>query len=127
MSEEKEPIIYYKIMPNHKYRVWKTTKDDVNYYKIQVSQKNYDNTVTKFYKPICFRKGVDVPNQTDIIIKFGIENLRENPKDPFNPISTIMVSDFELYKSQEQQTKEALNEFNDFMDDVDIKEEDLPF
>ena len=127
MDEEKEPTIYYKIMPGKKYRVWKTTRNDVNYYKIQVTQKNYDDTSNKYYKNICFKKGVDIPNECDIIIKHGIENLRNNPNDPYNPVSTIMITDFEIIKSQEQKTKDALDEFNETIEDIDISDEMLPF
>lgn len=127
MEEEKQHRIYRKIEPDKKYRVWKSTKDDRNYYKIQVTQKNYDNSVDKFYEEVRFKKGVEIPNQTDIIIKTAYENCRKNPADIYNPIFYLLIVDFEQIESQEQITKNALDEFNEFMDDVEITDEDLPF
>lgn len=127
MEEEKQHRIYRKIEPDRKYRVWKKTYNDVNYYKIMIQQKNYDETVDKFYEEVRFKKGVEVPNESDIIIKTAYENCRKNPKDEYNPIFYLSITDFEIVESQEQIQKNALDEFNDAMDDIEIDEFDLPF
>ena len=128
MEEEKETgKIYHKIEPDRKYRVWKKTYKDVDYYKIKMQQKNYDETVDTFYQEIRFKKGVSVPNETDIIIKEAYENYRKNPKDEYNGIPYLLITKFEEIKSQEKIQKDALNEFNDVMDDIEIDESDLPF
>lgn len=127
MEEEKQSRIYHKIEPDRKYRVWKKTYNDVDYYKIKIQQKNYDGTVDNYYQEIRFKKGVSVSNETDIVIKEAYENLRKNTKDEYNPIHYLVITDFDRLESQEQITKNALEEFNDFMDDVEIDESDLPF
>lgn len=127
MQEEKESRIYHKIEPDRKYRVWKKTYNDVDYYKIKVQQKNYDGTADTYYQEIRFKKGVSVPNETDIKIKEAFENLRKNPKDEYNPIFYLVITDFEQLESQEQKTKNALDEFNDIMEENEITDEMLPF
>lgn len=127
MEEEKQSRIYHKIEPDRKYRVWKKTYNDVDYYKIKIQQKNYDGTADTFYQEIRFKKGVSVPNETDIKIKEAFENLRKNPKDEYNPIFYLVITDFEILESQEQKTKNALDEFNDIMEEIEITDEDLPF
>ena len=67
--QEEQHRIYRKIEPDRKYRVWKKTINDIHYYKIQITQKNYDGTSEKYYQEIRFKKGVEVPNQCDIKIK----------------------------------------------------------
>jgi len=124
MEEVKEPKIYHKIEAGKKYRVWKSTHNDKNYYKIQVSQKNYDGTVDKFYIDLQFKKGVDIPNQSDIIIKCAYENLRKNINDEYHPIVYLMITDFELIKSDEQVQQEAFDEFRENLDDVEIQIDD---
>lgn len=121
MEEKKEPAIYYKLMANKKVRVFKSTWNDKDFYKIQVTQKNYDGTSDKFYKNVMFKKGVDLPNETDIIILEGYENLRKNPKDDYNPISTIMITKFEQLENQEQMVQDAYDEFRENLDENEVE------
>lgn len=126
-EEEQQSRIYHKIEPDRKYRVWKKTYNDVDYYKIKIQQKNYDESVDTFYQEVRFKKGVSIPNETDIKIKKAYENCRKNPKDEYNPIFYLLIVDFEQLESQEQKTKNALDEFNDIMDENEITDEMLPF
>ena len=98
---------YHKLEVNQKIRVYKTTFNDNNFYKFQVVQNNYDNTKTKFYIPIQFKKGVDVPNETDIIVKQFVENLRTNKADKYNPIHYYQINGFETVENQEQMERDA--------------------
>lgn len=129
MEEKEEFTVFYKIMGGKKFRVFKNTYNDKDFYKIQVSQKNYDGTVDKFYKPVTFKKGVELDNESDIIIEEGYENLRKNPKDEYNPISTIMITKFTLCERQEQIEKDAYAEFQQTLSENEqvIDESDLPF
>lgn len=123
MSENKEPIIYYKLMGGKKVRVFKSTFNDKNYYKIQVTQRNYDNTQDKFYKQVMFKKGVELQNETDILILEGYENLRKNPKDEYNPISIIMITKFEEVENEERMKQNAYDEFRTNLDENELGEE----
>lgn len=128
-SEIKQDAINYKIMAGRKYRVFKLVFDDKVFYRIQMQQKNYDDTVSKFYRQVNFKKGVELDNETDIIIHRGFENVRRNPKDDYNPISSIMITDFEIVENQEKVQKDALEDYNKQLEEANnlIDDEDFPF
>lgn len=125
-SKEEWTGIGYKIMANRPYRVWRKEWNNKVYYNIQISQKNYDETVSKWYRPITFKKGVEVPNETDIIIKKAVENLRPNARDPYNPITTLMILDFEISLSKEQIEQQAYADYRESISEAD-ENSDLPF
>lgn len=126
MQEEKKQksVIYHKIEPGKKYRVWKQTINDVDYYRIGFTQKNYEGSSQQFYEPITFKKGVSIPNQTDIIIHEAYENVRYNPKDKYNGIFYLVITDFEMVKSQDQIAEEALNEYNETIEENEVNIDD---
>lgn len=127
-KEEKEYKIYHKIEAGRKIRVFKNTYNDKTYYRVQVKQKNYDSTEDIFYVPLQFKKGVELENQTDIIIKEAYENMRKNPKDEYNQITYLVVTDFDIVERQEQVQAQA---FKDFQDNLyaneQVSEDDIPF
>ena len=128
MNETKEPKIYYKIEAGKKYRIWKSTYNEKDYYKIQVTQKNYDGTKDTFYIGVQFKRGIDLPNETDIIIKTAYENFRKNPKDQYNWIPYLLITDFETCEREEQVIQQAYDEFRDNLDEIEeITDEDLPW
>ena len=131
---QKEYKIYHKIEANRKIRVFKSTYNDRNYYRVQITQKNYDNTENKFYINLQFKKGVNLDNETDIIIKEAYENFRVNPKDQYNPIMYLMVKDFEIQERQEQLESQAYEKFQETLnnneqgtDDEILQDTELPF
>lgn len=102
---------YHKLEIGQKIRVFKSTYNDQDYYKFQVVQKNYEGSSKKYYIQLQFKKGVELPNETDIIVKQFMENLRDNKKDPYNPIHYYQINGFEKIENKEQQIKEAYDEF----------------
>lgn len=108
---------YHKLEVGQKIRVYKTTFNDKNFYKFQVVQNNYDNTKTKFYIPIQFKKGVDVANETDIVVKQFVENLRENKADKYNPIHYYQINGFEEVENQEKVVQDAYDDFRENLDE----------
>lgn len=127
MEEQKE-YGFHKLEVGQKIRVFKTTWNDQNYYKFQVTQNNYDKTKSKFYINLQFKKGVDLPNETDIIVKQFVENLRENKNDKYNPIHYYQINDFETCENQEQAVQDAYDEFRANLDEneqVDITDDFL--
>jgi len=130
-EETKEDIIFHKLEAGKKIRVFKSTYNDRNYYKVQVTQKNYQGDPDKFYIALQFKKGVELADPDgkgiDIIIHSAYENFRKNPKDEYNPILYYVVTDFEEVKRQEQLEEEAYADFQDNLNEVEISEEDLPF
>lgn len=115
---------FHKLEVGQKIRVFKNVYNDQNYYKFQVTQKNYDKTDTKYYITLQFKKGVELPNETDIIVHQFVENLRPNKKDEYNPIHYYQINEFEIVERQEQIQKNALNEYNEIVDEsmVEIDE-----
>lgn len=130
MEEEKEEYrIYRKIEPNRKVRVFKSTFNEKTFYKIQIKQKNYDDTEDVWYQNVVFKHGVELDDPDgkgiDIKIKKAYENCRKNPKDNYNPIFYLMITDFELVERDEQKKAAALEKFNDNLNEVENAE--LPF
>lgn len=114
MEENK---IFHKLIAGKKYRVWKKTYNDKDYYSIQVVQKNYDNTQDKYYIDIQFKKGVSLPNQTDIVIKTAHENFRKNKNDEYHPIVYYMITDFDVIENEERIQQQAYDEFRNNLDE----------
>lgn len=130
--EEKEIGIGYKIVAGRKYRVFKKEFNGNTYYNIIIQQKQHDGTVTKYYRPVTFKRGVVLNDPTgegvDIIIKSGFENLRNNKLDERNPITTIMIIDFKLCERKEEVVASAYADFRENLENIEIGEEmDLPF
>ena len=130
MEEKQEYKIYHKVEAGRKVRIFKNTYNDQNYYRIQVKQKNYDNTEDIFYVPVQFKKGVELDNQTDIIIKCAYENMRKNKNDEYNPIYYLVITEFEKVENEEQLQAQAYKDFRDNLDqnennDMDVSS--LPF
>lgn len=119
--EETKEYGFHKLEVGQKIRVFKTTWNDQNYYKFQVTQNNYDKTKSKFYINLQFKKGVDLPNETDIIVKKFVENLRENKNDKYNPIHYYQINDFETCENQEQAVQDAYDEFRENLDENEVE------
>ena len=60
----------------------------------------------------------------DIIIKCAYENFRKNPADAYNPIMYLMVTDFKLCEREEQIAENALNEYNETIEENEINIDD---
>lgn len=130
MKEEKQPMIYYKIMANKKYRVFKNTYNDRNYYRIQVKQKNYDGQEDIYYINVQFKRNIELPNESDIIIKEAYENIRPNKLDKFNGIHYLVITDFEKVENEEQAQAQAYKDFQDNLyanENADVDSSQLPF
>lgn len=128
MEEQNNDFLNYKIRAGVKYKIFKTTVNEKNFYKIGISQRNHDGTTSQFYKEVKFKRGIDLPNKTDIIIRQGYENLRYNPLDKYNPISYLMITDFEEVRNQAVIQRKAEEEFRDNLyanDEVSISDDFL--
>ena len=122
--EEAKEYGFHKLEVGQKIRVFKTTWNDQNYYKFQVTQNNYDKTKSKFYINLQFKKGVDLPNETDIIVKQFVENLRENKNDKYNPIHYYQINGFEICENEEQAVQDAYDEFRENLDNNEVDIDD---
>jgi len=129
MEEEKKGKHPYKIMIGDKVRVFRKDYNGRTFYNVAITQNNYDGTKSTYYRPLTFKKGVEVANETDIIIRDMFENLRQNKKDPYNPITALMITEFDTIERQEQIQQEALADFRENLEENEygITEDDLPF
>ena len=129
--EEKEQVIYHKLEAGKKIRVFKSVHNDKAFYKIQVTQRNYDNTQDKYYIDLQFKKGVELADPTgkgiDIIINRAIQNFRKNPADNWHPIMYYQVLDFELLENEEQITQQAYDDFRENLDENEMVDIDSSF
>ena len=126
--EEKEDRIYRKVEAGRKVRIFKNTYNDQSYYRIQIKQKNYDDTEDIFYVPVQFKKGIELENQTDIIIHTAYENCRKNKKDDYNPIYYLVITDFEKVEREEQVQAQAIKDFqNNLYENEQEDNSELPF
>lgn len=130
MEEEQKGSIWHKIMPNHKYRIWRKDFNGKTFYNIIVTQKEYDNTESKYYVPVSFKKGIEVDNETDIIILKAIENLRSNSnvedkKKPYCPIFSYMITEFEIVPRKEQQEAQAYQKYQEALNENEMEDKEV--
>lgn len=124
-DDEGKDVIYHKIEAGNKYTVWKQTRYDKDYYKIQVTQTNYNGTKDKFYLEVRFKRNITLKNQTDIIIHKAYENLQKNPRDYFRPIVYLLITEFEICEKKTQKKANALENYrqNLFENENEVEEE----
>ena len=118
---------------NRKVKVFRTEYNDKVAYSIGASKKNASGEVDYAYKPVRFRKGVDLKNKTEIEIKEGWEDFT-NYKTSEGKNKTVwyffinkfeMASDMDAIKQvsdREIQPKEKT-----YMEQQSMDDDNLPF
>lgn len=104
------------------------------FYSSAIKQKQQDGTDKFFYKPIRFKKGVEIKNKSKIKINSMFENIRENPNDKYNAIYELFIMDYDLvsdgdaYQEYHNETanQPSIKSMVD-INDVELGENDLPF
>lgn len=100
-------------------------------YSIGLSKKDQNGNYQNGYIPCKFKKDVEVANKTQIIIKNAwiTFNSKDNKTYPY-----VFINEFErVGETQEEKTdaqiiKEVVSDpFNEFANEVEISESDLPF
>lgn len=104
---------HYKIQCGKVYYVRKSeyeyNGEIVANYKIPVLKKVNNRDMT-FYKKVRFKNGVDIKDNTQILILNMFEDVMQNKKDPYNPIWHIMITDFEVVEEPDD-TTDAIMEY----------------
>lgn len=130
MQEKERPYIGYKIDTNHTYKVYVNESKGKKYYKVQIKKKNYDGTEDSFYKQLRFVKCTP-PEDGDIIkIIYAFEDLYVNNIDKYNPISVIVVMEYENVENTIVAQEKAYDKFQQIVNETDedqVTEEELPF
>lgn len=130
--EENQEVgqINYKIDGKHTYKVYKNEVNGKTYYKVVMKKKNYDDTETIFYRQLRFVKGCTPPENGEIIkIWSGFEDLYVNNKDPYNPITVIVVQDYMKVDNQVVNEEKAYEKFQQITkeNEMEVSDEELPF
>jgi len=130
--EENEEVGYigYKIDGKHTYKVYVNEVNGKKFYKVAMKKKNYDDTETIFYRQLRFVKGCTPPENGEIIkIWSGFEDLYVNNKDPYNPITVIVVQDYMKVDNQVVNEEKAYEKFQQITKENEMEQidEDLPF
>ena len=131
MEEKERPYIGYKIDTNHTYKVYVNEANGKKYYKVQIKKKNYDNTETSFYKQLRFVKCTPPENGEIIKIIYGFEDLYVNNIDKYNPISVIVVMEYEKVDNPVVAQEKAYEKFQQITNENEMEDkvtdEMLPF
>lgn len=114
----------YKIEVGDTIKVYKKIINGYTFYTVRVPQLNMNGQTQYFNKEIGFKKGVQIANGEYITIKSMVENIRKNEKDPFHPISSLVILDFEKKESEDKFEQEAINEYKSY---VDILQDDRDY
>lgn len=135
MENQEEEYIIYKVSTKNWHKIYKSSYNGKDFYKLLIIQKKYDGTTTNYYKPVSFKKTLTPPQDGSIIrVKQGIENLYTNNLDKYNPISSILILDYELKEDEEQKKENAYSEFSQTLaeneetkEEIVIDDSQLPF
>lgn len=135
MENQEEEYIIYKVSTKNWHKVYKTSYNGKDFYKLLIVQRNYDGTTTNYYKTVSFKKSLTPPQDGSVIrVKKGIENLYTNNVDKYNPISILLILDYELKENAEQKKENAYNEFSQTLaeneenkEEIVIEDSQLPF
>ncbi len=103
-------------------RIFRNERNGKIYYSTGISKKDMNtNTYTSEYFPVVFKKGVDIPNKTDIIIKNGFltfDKYQKEGQDKPTVFWKMFVLDYELKNA---------DEFKNFDNFESISNDELPF
>ena len=135
MENQDEEYIIYKISTKNWHKVYRSSYNGKDFYKLLINQKNYDGTTVNYYKSVSFKKSLTPPQNGSIIrVKKAIENLYTNNIDKYNPISTLLVLDYESKEDEEQKKENAYDEFSQTLaeneetkEKIVIDDSQLPF
>lgn len=118
---------------NKKLRVYRYEYEGKVAYTVGASKKKQDGTYENGYKPVRFRKDIDLQNKTDIIVKEGWEDFT-NYKNKEGKEKTLwyffinkfeMASDFDAIK--QVQDKQVQPKERTYMEQQTIDDDNLPF
>lgn len=114
-SEEKKSRSY-KIEVGDKIKIHRKDINGRPIYSTRVKQKLLDGTMRYFSKTLNFKSDVNIVDGEIILIKKMFENIRENPKDPYNPIFSLFILDFDKIKSKSSEEEQAINEYKSYVE-----------
>lgn len=129
-DKEEQGHIGYKINGKSTYKVYVNEVNGKKFYKVAMKKKNCDDTETIFYRQLRFVKDCTPPENGEIIkIWSAFEDLYVNNKDPYNPITVIVVQDYKKVDNEVVNQEKAYEKFQQITKENELEEqtEDLPF
>lgn len=100
-------------------------KDDNGKYKVGLSHKNQNGEYQKAYFPVHFKKGVELENQTQIYIKnYWLDFYNWEYQGKKGTTFYLFINEYKLLDEAINPPKE---ERTVKTDDIEIKDDDLPF
>lgn len=100
-----------------KKRIFRKDFSGVPVYSIQLSNKKQDGTYDNAFMPVKFKKGIEIENKTDVDIKEWFPTFYRNKDN--EPVIQLMITEYEIEKEKDA--------FEEFGEEVELKDEDLPF
>lgn len=110
---EEENYIGYKIDTKHTYKVYTNESNGNRFYQVQIKKKNYDGSELSVYKQLRFVKCNPPENGEIIKIHKGFEDLYIKKGDRYNPISIVVVTEYELVNNKVVNEEKAYNKYQE--------------
>lgn len=129
MQEEKKAGIIYKINEQGIYKIHAKEYNGRTYYNIYFNQTKYDGTKEIFSRQVKFYNCEPPQDEQCIKIKSGFESDYIGTKDKYNPILTVVITDYEIVESPEKVQQEALANYKEKVDgaNIEITDDMIPF
>lgn len=106
-NQENKSYIIRKVREGFTYMVFRNDRNGKTFYKIGVTQKDFDGQQKTHYVPVMFKQGVEVADRTKIKINTAIENLYTKGYDV---IFSYRITDFENLSESIQEYEENIEQ-----------------
>ena len=115
-----------EIVSNKEEMIFRNEYEGKVSYKIGLSKKNKEGQFDKGYIPVRFKQGVELNNQTRILIKEAWLSFNTHDKKTY---PYIFINDFNIIDKGEKNPYEDMKTKveSDFGEQIQITEQDLPF
>lgn len=104
--------IRYFIEPNKVYELVRNDYNDRIFYKIKCKTTNAKKEEIECFKNVSFRGDVIFENGALIKIKSGFESFYFRRGDKFNPVFTLVITDWEVVNQENIDNSNTSNEYN---------------
>ena len=118
MEEEQKRTRHYKVEAGDTIVIERVDVKEYTFYKVSLPKRINENQVLYFKKPILLPAGDSLPDGTRILVKDFFEEVRENPKDKYNPIWQLRILDYEII--EDTPSNDIISEYNEMMSENSI-------
>ena len=86
--------------------------------------KKTNNATLNYNKKVRFKTGVELKDNTQILILNMFEDVMKNNKDPYNPVWHLMITDFEVVEEPDDTTDAIMDYQNNIETNYEEKGND---